>query len=96
MDSEIERELVLKIGEAGDVISKAIKTLEPIAICKYLLDLAQLFNNFYHKCPVVTAERNLAGAGSAVAGARLFLAKKVGEVLTNGLRLLNIEVVEEM
>jgi arginyl-tRNA synthetase len=86
---DIERELVLKIGVFADAVKKAADSFEPIALSKYLLELAQLFNNFYHKCPVVSAERDLAKT-------RLFLANRVKDVLTKGLELLNIEIVEEM
>ena len=89
LTENIERELALKIGMFNDAIKKAETELDPSGLCKYLLELAQLFNNFYQKCRVV-------GEKPELAGARLFLAQKVQSTLTQGLGLLNIEKVEKM
>ncbi|MBI4994709.1 arginine--tRNA ligase [Candidatus Peregrinibacteria bacterium] len=85
----IERELVLKIGMFNDAIKKAKTELDPSGLCKYLLELGQLFNNFYQKCRVI-------GENPELAGARLFLSNNVKDVLTKGLRLLNIKDVQMM
>jgi len=89
LDKPIERELVLKISKFDKIVQNVARTYEPLALCNYLLELAQLFNNFYHKCPVLTAKKD-------VAEARLALAEAVQKQLTKGLELLNIEVLEGM
>ncbi|MFH0814757.1 MAG: arginine--tRNA ligase [Candidatus Falkowbacteria bacterium] len=85
----IERELALKIGMFNDAVKKAEIELDPSGLCKYLLDLSQLFNNFYQKCRVI-------GENPELAAARLFLSNNVKDVLTKGLRLLNIKEVQMM
>ncbi|MEK6951237.1 MAG: arginine--tRNA ligase [Nanoarchaeota archaeon] len=58
-------------------------------LCRYLLDLAQAFNEFYHACPVISEDKELMKA-------RLELVRGVRQVLANGLQLLGIEAMEEM
>ncbi len=62
----------------------------PAYLANYLLDLAQLFNSFYHKYQVVRAE------SKEISLARLRLAQAVGQVVKNGLEILGIKVVKEM
>ncbi|MBT5338424.1 arginine--tRNA ligase, partial [Candidatus Falkowbacteria bacterium] len=61
----------------------------PMRLCTYLIDLTQLYNNFYHQCPVLKSEENLRLA-------RLTLCSKVKFLLEKGLNLLNIDPVDEM
>jgi arginyl-tRNA synthetase len=58
-------------------------------VAKYLLDLAQYFNEFYHNCPVISEL-------TEVMQARLLLVSGVKQVLANGLGLLGIAAPEEM
>ena len=72
----------LKVGEAA-------AHYKPLIICRYLLDLSQSFNNFYHKHPILTAD-------GETASSRLALIDAVRQVLRNGLRLLSMEAPERM
>ena len=65
------------------------KNYEPSEIAKYLLDLAQEFNNYYHSVPVLKAK-------AEIRQARLAMIMAVKQVLENGLELLGIETVEKM
>jgi len=56
-------------------------------IANYSYQLAQIFNEFYHTCPVI---------GSGQEGFRLALVESFRQVLKNSLNLLGIEAVEEM
>jgi|APSaa5957512576_1039674.scaffolds.fasta_scaffold00545_13 arginyl-tRNA synthetase len=82
-----EIKLLKKIDSFGDVVAKAYDSLAPNLIANYCYELAQMFNEFYHACPVL---------GSVEEGFRLALVKKFRDVLKSGLDLLGIEVVEEM
>jgi len=58
-------------------------------LANYLFLLCQNFNEFYHKYPVLNAEKE-------VREARLILVKAVNQVLKTGLRLLGISPIEKM
>ncbi len=85
-----EKQLLLKLAEYSEVTKRAAETLDPSQIAKYLFDLAQLFNTFYHACPVLQVE------DETVKQFRLQLIRSVATVMTAGLGLLCIEAVEEM
>ena len=72
-----------------DIVAVAAEQLKPALLSRYLLDLAQSFNNFYNDCQILGAEPD-------VRDARLLLCAAVKQVLENGLRLLAIDVLDEM
>jgi arginyl-tRNA synthetase len=84
---EKEVELIKKLSEFPNVVSKAYETLNPSGIANYSYQLAQTFNEFYHKCPVV---------GSKEESFRLALVKSFMKILKNSLSLLGIETLNEM
>ncbi len=84
-DSEIK--LLKKINVFEDIVKKAYEDLAPNLIANYCFELAQMFNEFYHSCPVM---------GSAEEGLRLKLVDAFRITLKKGLELLGIETIEEM
>lgn len=84
-DSEIR--LLKKIDSFEDVLEKAYENLAPNLIANYCFELAQIFNEFYHACPVM---------GSIEEGFRLKLVDAFRVTLKKGIELLGIETVEEM
>ncbi len=82
-----EIKLFKKIMQFEDVVKKAYETLSPNLIANYCFELASLFNEFYHACPVL---------GSGEEGFRLKLVDCFRGVLGAGLGLLGIGVLEEM
>lgn len=81
---------VLKlISEFPEVVQKAARTYEPSTLSRYLLDLGQSFNRFYHHCRII-------GEEAAVEQSRLALVAAVAHVLRKGLSLLGIEAPEQM
>lgn len=81
--------LILKIAKYPEIVERAGKNYDPSEIAKYLFELAQIFNDYYHSEPVLKAEEKIKQA-------RLALLSSVAQVIENGLGLLGIEVVEEM
>ena len=79
---ELERALVLKIGEYSEVVDRAGLELAPHFICTYLYELAQTFNRFYEGSKVVGDDREKL---------RLGLVQKYADVLQSGLGLLGIQ-----
>jgi arginyl-tRNA synthetase len=84
-----EIELIKKLALYPEIIETAAKNYDPSEIAKYIYELAQLLNDYYHAVPVLQAEEEIKNA-------RLALLSSVAQVIKNGLELLGIETVEEM
>jgi arginyl-tRNA synthetase len=82
-----EFELIKKLSEFPPVVLNAYDNLSPSIIANYSYQLAQIFNEFYHACPVI---------GSESESFRLALVQAFCEVLRNSLSLLGISVLQEM
>jgi len=82
-----ESNLITKISVFPDAVQKAGLSLNPGLIANYSFELAQLFNEFYHACPVI---------GDKSESFRLMLVDAFRATLKNSLYLLGIEVMEEM
>ncbi len=70
-------------------VEAAANSYKPLLIARYLLDMAQTFNNFYHQHQIIKADEETRKA-------RLLLIAAVRQVLRNGLNLLAIEAPERM
>ena len=84
-----EYEVINQIARFKSVIKAAAEKYEPSYVTRYALDLATAFNKFYINCKIAVEDDNLRNF-------RLLIAKSVKITLTNALKLLGIEVVEEM
>tara|TARA_Y100000034_G_scaffold68368_1_gene82513 strand:- start:1132 stop:2796 length:1665 start_codon:yes stop_codon:yes gene_type:complete len=84
-DEEVR--LMKKLDGFGDVVGSAYNSLAPNLVANYCYELAQMFNEFYHCCPVL---------GSGEEGFRLGLVEAFRKVMKSGLDLLGIDVLEEM
>lgn len=82
-----ETNLIKEILKFPDVVEQAGKSLSPSIITNYSFSLAQMFNEFYHACPVI---------GNKEEAFRLKLVETFRIVMKNSLWLLGIEVMEEM
>ena len=49
--------LVLEAARLDEVVDQAVRTLELSVLAKYAFGLAQAFNGFYHKYPILNEER---------------------------------------
>jgi len=85
--TEKEAELSKKISQFPEIVLKSYLDLNPSLIAVYSCQLAQLFNEFYHACPVI---------GSESEEFRLFLIMAFMQTLRNSLGLLGIEAIEKM
>jgi len=83
-------EIAKLLSEFNDIIEESAKNYKPSLLCRYLLDLAQKFNNYYRYYPIMREENE------ELRKARLMLSVCVKEVLKNGLNLLGIDAIEEM
>jgi len=85
-----EKHLAFFLGQFGEAIEKSMAGYNPSVIAKYAFDLAKLFNDFYNKRSVLSAET------PALSRARLALSSAAKITLENALGLLSIETVDEM
>ncbi|MBM7686047.1 arginine--tRNA ligase [Defluviitalea raffinosedens] len=82
-------EVIRLIGQFPEKVKDAAEKLEPSFIARYVVDLAQAFNKFYHDNPILTEDE-------AVKKARLALVYSVKIVLSSGLYLLGVKSPEKM
>jgi arginyl-tRNA synthetase len=86
---DTEKRLISLLGGFPQKVGEAAEHTRPSTIARYLLDLAQAFNEFYHACPILTEEEKLKQA-------RLVLITCAKTVIHRGLHLLGIESPEAM
>ncbi len=84
-----EKNILRSIYQFPEVIERAAKHYSPHLITTYLFQLAQSFNFFYQKHPVLKANKETKEL-------RLALTYAVGKILEEGLYLLGIETVKKM
>jgi arginyl-tRNA synthetase len=82
--NEEERTLARSIMQFPDIVADAAQNFSPNTICTYLFHLAQEFNLFYAKHPIIGNDM------------RLKLTEATAQVIRNGLYLLGIETMEQM
>ena len=49
--------LVFEAARLDDVVEQVVRSLEFSVLAKYAFGLAQLFNTFYHRCPILNEDR---------------------------------------
>ncbi|MCK5624915.1 arginine--tRNA ligase [Candidatus Pacearchaeota archaeon] len=82
-----EIELIRKLLQFPDVVSKAYNSLSPSIIANYTYKISKLFNEFYHACPVIGSESEMF---------RLALVEAFRQIIKNCAYLLGIELLEKM
>lgn len=84
-----EFNLAMKLAQYSEVVKKAGLDRDPSIIARYLFELAQTFNDYYHDTNIIKAEE-------VVRNARLSLVAGTKQVLKNGFALLGLTYLEEM
>ncbi len=84
-----EKQLIRKLLQYPEVISKAAQLWEPHRLTNYLQELAATFHHFYHVHRVVSDDVPLSRA-------RLILCRATQIVFANGLKILGITAPERM
>ena len=82
-----EEELVKKLSNFSEVVLKSYETLNPSLIANYSYELAKIFNEFYHICPVIKSKK---------ASFRIALVDAFRQILKSSMNLLGIDVIEKM
>ncbi|MBI2820045.1 MAG: arginine--tRNA ligase, partial [Acidobacteria bacterium] len=83
-------QLLYQASQWEAAVEQAVATTEPAAVAKYAFQLAQSFNNFYHRYHILTEK------DEARKAFLLWLVRTVEGTLTRTLDLLGIEVPEAM
>jgi len=86
----VERDIVLTLARFPEVFVDAAENLRPNAVADFANALADKFNRFYTKLPVIKAKP------PELSDARLALVDATRTVLRNALNLLGIEAPEKM
>lgn len=89
LESKEEYQLVKTLYLFPDKVLAAMEELEPSIITRYLIDLAQDFNRFYHEHSILVEDQ-------ALQNARLALVKSVKITLANGLKLIGLNALERV
>jgi len=82
-----EASLIKKINSFPEITEKAYEQLSPTVLANYAYELSQIFNEFYHMCPVVNSSQDKF---------RLELVESFKITLRKTLDLLGIDVLDEM
>jgi arginyl-tRNA synthetase len=82
--------LVLEASRLDEVVEQVVRTLEFSVLAKYAFGLAQAFNAFYHRAPILNEERDDVRRWRA--GAVIYLRQQ----LTRALELMGIDVPPRM
>lgn len=89
LKEEVELKLLKKMAMFPEVVKNATDNYSPNVIASYLFELSQEFNHFYQTLQVLKADEKLKNA-------RLKLVDSTMRVLSIGLYLLGIPVLEKM
>ena len=87
LSTEAEQSLAFHLSRFSDVIYKIVNDLTPHYLTDYLYETAQKFNVFYNQCRIIGDEKEIS---------RLSLCHLTSKVITKGLDLLGIGVLERM
>ena len=82
-------EVLKVIGSFNKAIVSAMRRNEPHIVTRFVLDLAQAFNKFYHDNPIIVDD-------AEIRKARLALVAATRQTLENGLRILGMHAPERM
>jgi len=89
LQDETELTLAKYLLQFDEALSDVEADLLPNRLCQYLFELSQKFNQFYDRCPVLSAEEPLRTS-------RLVLCDLTARTIKLGLSLLGISVLERM
>lgn len=85
-----ERNLALQLLQFEDALHQTVEEYYPSMLAAYLFGVAKQFAVFFDQCPVLSTE------DQALQRSRLLICHAASRVLTQGLALLGIDVVERM
>ena len=89
LTNDAEYRVIRELYDFPDKIKLAAQTNEPSVVTRYVIDLAQEFNRFYHDCPINSAENDTKKT-------RLAITLATEKVLRKGLWLIGLSAPEKV
>jgi len=89
LDSVDAMDLVRIIQQFPKVVEEAGRKYEPSIVTRFIVDVAQAFNKFYHDTPIIVKEKEIQKA-------RISLVFAAKQTINNGLKLLGVAAPERM
>lgn len=83
---EIEKTIILELNKYPFVLSEASKKDNPAILIEYIMKLSRSYNTFYNSCYVLWEEINH----------RLVITNSVVKILTNAMKVCNINIPEKI
>ena len=90
LTNELEAQIISKLIEFPELISKCANTLEPQNIANFLSELSSMLHSYYSKVKVIDTQ------SSDITESRIYLINAIRIVLRNGLNLLGISAPNKM
>lgn len=90
LTDENETELIKVLSRYPEKILSALNDYEPMVITRYILDVCNAFNRFYHSCQILNAEND------DVKNTRIYLTNAVNHVLKTAFTLICIKPTEKI
>ena len=90
LEKKEEEKIVCLLSQFPGIAAEAAENYKPLNVAKFLIELSQALNEFYHSCPVLQEE------DKGLRNARIALIIAARQVLGNGLNLLSMDALEEM
>lgn len=87
LTQEKELQIIRLLSQFGDAVKKSAREYKPNYIARYVLDLAHLFNSYYHHTKII---------GQPQQASRLALVQAVQNIIKQGLKLLAIDTPNQM
>ncbi len=104
-----EREVARLLLYFPEIVREAAEGFAPNMLCTYLFTLAQAFNLFYAKCPILVSNTELSKAERIIAekegtvlpsnnisSFRIILTDATAQIISQGLHMLGIPTIEKM
>lgn len=88
--SDEERDLIQTLSHYPSIIASAAKEFNPAHLANYAYELAKLYNKFYHEQTILKAE------DETIKAFRLNLSAATAKVIADSMRMLGIQVPEQM
>lgn len=89
LDTKEDSEILRLLQKEAQVIEESANSYKPSVIARYLIELSQKANEYYHKNQIIQENHELMKA-------RLLLLSRIKETIKRCLDLLGIKTVEEM
>lgn len=88
--NEIENRIVKELSMFPEIIDNLLKSNEPNQLTKYIFNLAGLFSKFYEQVNISNEQ------DPVLKSSRLKLLMSITRVITNGLKVLGIDTVDQL